>query len=76
MIYVGNLNESYAAQYKDRTYTHSTSHAGKEVRWYDCWSHSDEMPPTFTDNLNPKKIKQIDRIFRDNMPNDIEFNED
>ena len=71
MTYVGNLSESYAAHYNDRRYTHSTQHAGKEVRWYDCWSHSDEVQPTFTDNLNIPKVRAIDRIFRNWPPNDL-----
>lgn len=72
MIYVGNFSESYAASYKDRRYTHSTRHKGQEVRWYDCWTHEDEHRPTFTDNLNPGKVKQVDRIIRENPPTDIE----
>jgi len=63
MIYVGNLSESYAAQYADKKYTHSTRHGGKEVRWYDCWSHSDETRPTLGDGLNIQKTRQVDRIF-------------
>lgn len=72
-MYIGNMSESYAAQYKDRTYTHSTQHHGQEVKWYDCWSHGDEIPPTFTDNLNTAKTKAIDRIIRSNPPNDIDI---
>jgi hypothetical protein len=72
MIYVGNMSESYAAHYADKKYTHSTVHAGKEVRWYDCWSHADETRPTFSDDhLNINKVRQIDRIFRDWQPDDI-----
>jgi len=72
MRYVGNLSESYAAQYADKQYTHSTQHHGKEVRWYDCWSHSDETRPTFGDSLNIQKTRQVDRIIRENPPNDVQ----
>lgn len=72
MRYVGNLSESSAAHYKDRRYTHSTQHVGKEVRWYDCWSHDDELRDTFTENLNVGKVRAIDRIFRDWQPTDID----
>lgn len=72
MRYAGNLSESYAAHYTDRRYTHSTVHAGKEVRWYDCWSHADEARPTFTENLNIPKVRAIDRIFRDWPLNETE----
>lgn len=73
MIYAGNMSESYAAAYTDRTYTHSTFHRGKEVRWYDCWTHEDEPKPAFGENLNVTKTRQVDRIIRENQPLDTCF---
>ena len=64
MRYVGNFSESYAASYQDRRYTHSTWRHGKEVRWYDCWSHDDEQKPVFPDDdVNKPKVSAFDQIF-------------
>lgn len=68
MIYAGNRPESEAKTYKDRQYTHSTYHHGKEVRWYDCWTHEDEHRPAFReDELQKHKVREIDRLFRNNQ---------
>lgn len=72
MRYVGNLCESDAAKYADRRYTHSEKRGGTITHWYDCWSSSDEVPPTFGDSLNITKTRQIDRIVRENPPNDVD----
>lgn len=64
MRYVGNLVESEAKAYKDREYTHTEHIKGRDVRFYDCWSHSDELPPAFGENLNKQKINWLDQIFR------------
>ena len=73
MIYAGNMSESYAAHYKDRQYTHSEFYRGKEVRWYDVWTHEDETKPAFGENLNVTKTRQVDRIIRENPPLDTGF---
>lgn len=64
MKYVGNLSQSEAKKYSDRQYTHSTTRHGKEVRWYDCWIHADEMKPAFGEELDKGKVSLLDRIFR------------
>ena len=69
MIYAGNRSESDAAKYADRKYTHSTFHHGKEVRWYDCWSHADEQRPAFGEELDKRKVKAFDSIFRNDISN-------
>lgn len=63
MRYVGNLSESAAESYKDRRYTHSTTHKGQEVRWYDCWEHSDELGPAFGEDLNKSRVSAFDQVF-------------
>lgn len=64
MRYVGNLPEYEAKAYKDRKFTHTERVHGRDVSYYDCWSHSDELPPAFGENLNKQKIIWLDKIFR------------
>lgn len=61
MIYAGNRTESESRSYKDRRYTHTDE---RGVNYYDCWTHEDELKPTFPDDRLRKDIKQIDNLFR------------
>ena len=70
MIYAGNRPESEAVNYKDRVYTHSTWHKGREVRWFDCFSSEDEHKPAFSDELQVWKIRQVDKYFRSETTDD------
>lgn len=72
MKYVGQRSESEAAHYRDKRYSHSTFSKGKEVKWYDCWVNDDKAPPVFKeDDLQIDKVRQVDRIFRDNPDFDV-----
>lgn len=75
MRFVGNLTESEARNYRDKKYTHTEFIRGRDVNFYDCWTSEDEIKPTFGEELNQKKVRQIDRIIRENPPNDIGFND-
>lgn len=64
--YVGNLPESQADHYKNRTYTHSTHHGNQVVKWYDCWVEEKTENPYFGENEtpNPAKITRLEKIVR------------
>lgn len=62
MIYAGNRVESESRAYKDRRYTHTDE---RGVKYYDCWTHEDELKPTFPeDRLMKDKVRDVDRMFR------------
>ena len=64
MKFAGNKSESEAAHYKDARFTHSKVVNGKVRNYYDCWTHEDEAPDTFSDRLQKGKTSSLDSLFR------------
>lgn len=64
MKFAGNKSASEAAHYKDARFTHSRVVNGKVVNYYDCWTHDDELPDTFSDRLQKGKTSSLDSLFR------------
>lgn len=76
MRYVGNLTESDSRHYKDRRFTHTDKVHGRDVNYYDCWTHEDEIPPAFGEELNKAKVSAFDSIFKNNTPPDFPLPEE
>jgi hypothetical protein len=67
--YVGVQPSSYANSctvvYQE--FSHEAMHSGRMVQYYHMWIQDRENPtikPAFGENLNVKKIKELDKIFR------------
>jgi hypothetical protein len=64
MTYAGNKSQSEAVHYKDARFTHSKIVNGRVVNYYDCWTHDDKVPDTFSDRLQKSKTSSLDSLFR------------
>lgn len=70
-IYVGLLTESESSHYTHREFSHKETRMGREVSMYHCWrKEHDKVSSIFGEDLEIKKIKEIDRWVRDN-PTDL-----